>query len=83
MDRSLRAGLILIAGVALLAAALAIRAIMVETGAWTAALAVAGAALCAWGGFGLRAELGAMVRRRRETAGDRVRSRPMAAKRKT
>jgi ABC-type uncharacterized transport system involved in gliding motility auxiliary subunit len=65
MDRSLRAGLILLAGLALLAAALAVQAILLETIAWTVILAAAGAVLVVVGVVGLRVELGAMVRRRR------------------
>jgi ABC-type uncharacterized transport system involved in gliding motility auxiliary subunit len=63
--RSFRAGLILLAGIALLATALAIHAILLEPTVWTAVLAAAGALLSAWGAVALRAELGAMVRRRR------------------
>ncbi len=65
MDRSLRSGLILLAGLALLAAALAVQAILLETIAWTVILAAAGAVLVVVGVVGLRVELGAMVRRRR------------------
>ncbi|MGH7415182.1 MAG: GldG family protein [Candidatus Rokuibacteriota bacterium] len=65
MDRSFHSGLILLAGVALLAAALALEAILLETVGWTVLLAGAGALLSAVGVFRLRAELGAMVRRRR------------------
>ena len=65
MDRSFRAGLILLAGIASLATALAIQAILLETVLWTVLLAVAGALLAAWGAFALRSELGAMMRRRR------------------
>src|SRR6266852_5720435 len=65
MDRSFRSGLILLAGVALLAAALALHAILLETVGWTLVLAGAGALLAAMGAFWLRAELGALVRRRR------------------
>jgi ABC-type uncharacterized transport system involved in gliding motility auxiliary subunit len=65
MDRSFRSGLILLAGVALLAAALALHAILLETVGWTLLLVGAGALLAAMGAFRLRAELGALVRRRR------------------
>ena len=65
MDRSRRAGLILLAGLASLAAALAVQAILLETIAWTVILAAAGAVLVVVGVVGLRVELGAMVRRRR------------------
>ncbi|PYM04624.1 MAG: hypothetical protein DMD82_13880 [Candidatus Rokuibacteriota bacterium] len=65
MDRSFFSGLILLAGIALLATALAIQAILLETVLWTLVLAGAGALLSAWGAFALRAELGAIMRRRR------------------
>jgi ABC-type uncharacterized transport system involved in gliding motility auxiliary subunit len=65
VDRSFRSGLILLAGIALLATALAVQAILLETGAGTALLAGAGALLAAWGAVGLRSELRAMIRRRR------------------
>jgi len=65
MDRSLRSGMILLAGIALLAAALVLKFIFYETLVVTAVSAVAGALLILWGGLGLRAELGSMVRRRR------------------
>jgi hypothetical protein len=65
VDRSFRSGLILLAGIALLATALAIHAILLETVVWTVLLAGAGAVLSAWGAFALRSELGAMVRQRR------------------
>jgi ABC-type uncharacterized transport system involved in gliding motility auxiliary subunit len=65
MDRSFRYGLILLAGVALLAAALALHAILLETVGWTLGLAATGALLTAIGAFRLRAELGTLVRRRR------------------
>ncbi len=65
MDRSFRSGLILLAGVALLAAALAIQAILLETTAWAVVLAGAGVLLSAWSGYALRVELGALFRRRR------------------
>ncbi|PYN32194.1 MAG: hypothetical protein DMD98_14775, partial [Candidatus Rokuibacteriota bacterium] len=65
MDRSFRSGLVLLLGVALLAMALAIQAILLETVVWTALLAGAGALLTAWGAVALRTELGAMIRGRR------------------
>jgi ABC-type uncharacterized transport system involved in gliding motility auxiliary subunit len=65
MDRSFRSGLILLAGLALLATALAMQAILLETVFWVVALAAAGGLLTAWGGYALRAELGALLRRRR------------------
>jgi ABC-type uncharacterized transport system involved in gliding motility auxiliary subunit len=63
--RSFLAGLILLVGVALLATALAIQAILLETVVWTALVAGAGALLSAWGAVLLRSELGALIRRRR------------------
>src|SRR2546430_6009448 len=65
MDRSFRSGLVVLLGVALLAMALAIQAILLETVVWTALLAGAGALLTAWGAVALRTELGAMIRGRR------------------
>jgi ABC-type uncharacterized transport system involved in gliding motility auxiliary subunit len=65
MDRSFRSGLILLAGIALLVAALSIQAILLETLWWTVAIAVAGAGLSAWGAFALRTQLGGLMRRRR------------------
>ena len=65
MHGSFRSGLILLAGVALLATALAIQAILLETVPWTVLLAGAGALLAAWGAFALRTDLGAMIRGRR------------------
>ena len=60
-----QSGLILLAGVALAATAAAIHVILLEPSLWTAALALAGLALAAWGGYRLRGELGTMVRGRR------------------
>jgi ABC-type uncharacterized transport system involved in gliding motility auxiliary subunit len=65
MDRSFGAGLILLLGVALLVAALALQTILMETVAWIVVLAGVGLLLAAVGGFLVRAELGAMVRGRR------------------
>jgi ABC-type uncharacterized transport system involved in gliding motility auxiliary subunit len=65
MDRSFRSVLILLAGVALLAIAGALRAILLQTSAWAAVLGIAGALLSAWGAFALRHEFGSMVRQRR------------------
>src|SRR5712691_9234221 len=65
MDRSFLSGLILLAGIALLATALAIQAILLETVVWTVLLRWAGALLSAWGAYSLRTELRAMMRRRR------------------
>ncbi len=65
MDTFFRSGLILIAGIALLATAGAIHAILLEGFVWTATLAIAGLALCAWGGYSLRANFATMVQERR------------------
>src|SRR2546428_9525325 len=65
MDRSFRSGLIFLAGVALLAAATAVQAILLETVVWTVVIGAAGALLLVVGVVRLRAEFGAMVRRRR------------------
>jgi len=65
MDPLFRSGLILLAGIALLAIAGAIHAILLEGAVWTASLAAVGLTLCAWGAYGLRADLGAMIRQRR------------------
>ena len=65
MDRSFRSGLILLAGVALLGAAAAIHAILLETVLWTVVLAGAGTLLVAGGAWALRRELGAVVGGRR------------------
>ena len=64
-DRTFRAGLILIAGVALVGAALAVHAILLETVVWTVVLAVAGVAGTLTGAVLLRGELVGIVRRRR------------------
>jgi len=65
VDRSFRSGLILLAGVALLGAAAAIHAILLETVLWTVVLAGAGTLLVAGGAWALRRELGAVVGGRR------------------
>jgi gliding motility-associatede transport system auxiliary component len=65
MNRSFGAGLSLLAGIALLAAALTVHVIMLETMAATLILAGAGAPLTAVGAYRLRTELGSLVRRRR------------------
>jgi ABC-type uncharacterized transport system involved in gliding motility auxiliary subunit len=65
MDRSFRSGLIVLAGVALLATALAVHAILLETVTWTVLLGAAGALLTAVGVVRLRTELRALVGRRR------------------
>jgi ABC-type uncharacterized transport system involved in gliding motility auxiliary subunit len=65
MNRSSHSGLILIAGIALLAGAAASHAILLEMATVTALLALAGLLLTAWGGFALRAEIGGMLLHRR------------------
>jgi ABC-type uncharacterized transport system involved in gliding motility auxiliary subunit len=65
VERSFRSGLILLAGVALLAAALAMQAILLETVWWTRLSMAAGVLLTAWGAFALRSAWGTLVRQRR------------------
>ena len=65
MERSFLSGIILLAGVALVAAALAVHAILLEPSVWTLALAVVGAALMVWGLVALRRDIGALLHRRR------------------
>src|SRR5437667_2188439 len=65
VTRSFRSGLILLSGVALLATALAVHVILLETVVWTVVVVGAGVLLWAWGAFALRTELGEVVRRRR------------------
>ena len=65
MERSFLSGIILLAGVALLAAALAVHAILLEPSAWTLALAVVGAVLMVWGLVALRRDIGVLLHRRR------------------
>ena len=65
MDRSVRAGLILLGGVALLGAGLLGHAILLEPTAWTVGLVAGGLLLSAWGAYTLRADLGGLLRRRR------------------
>src|SRR5229473_1753463 len=65
MDRTYGSGLILLAGVTLLATAVAIHAILLETVVWTVVLAGVGALLVAGGAWALRTELGAVLGGRR------------------
>ena len=65
MERSFVSGIILLVGVALVAAALAVHAILLEPSVWTLALAVVGAALMLWGLVALRRDIGALLHRRR------------------
>src|SRR5690349_6029199 len=74
MERSFRDGLILLAGLATLAAALALHAILLEPAWWTMLLAATGALASAWGLYALRSDVRGLLRRRRaeialETAG--------------
>jgi len=65
MNRAFGAGLSVLAGIALLAAALSLHVILLEMVAATPTLAVAGAVLTTVGAYLLRAELGSLLRRRR------------------
>src|SRR5256886_814481 len=65
VTRPFRSGLILLSGVTLLALALAVHGILLETVVWTVVLVGAGVLLSAWGAFALRTELGEVMRRRR------------------
>ena len=65
MDRSYRSGLILLAGVVLLATAAATHAIFFDAPILSGALFIAGIALSAWGIFALRTEIISMFRQRR------------------
>src|SRR5438445_11692932 len=65
MNRSFGAGLSLLVGIALLAAALALHVILLEVVAATLIVAGAGAALTAVGAYRLRSALGSLVSRRR------------------
>ena len=65
MDRSYRSGLILLAGVVLLATAAATHAIFSDAPILSGALFIAGIALSAWGIFALRTDIVSMFRQRR------------------
>ncbi|MGQ0578786.1 MAG: GldG family protein [Betaproteobacteria bacterium] len=65
MEHFFRSGLILLAGIALLATAGAIHAILLEGNLWTAMTAAAGLALAGWGAYALRSDLAGMIRQRR------------------
>ena len=65
MDRPYRSGLILLAGVALLATAAATHAIFFDAPILSGALFIAGIALSAWGIYALRTEIISMFRQRR------------------
>lgn len=63
--KSLRAGSILLAGIALLTASVAINSILLNDHSLTTIVAVVGAALTLWGLFALRHEIGAMFKARK------------------
>jgi hypothetical protein len=65
MDNFFRSGLILIAGIGLLALAGAIHAILLEGTLWTLLIGIAGIVLTVWGGYALRAEFAPWCRQRR------------------
>jgi ABC-type uncharacterized transport system involved in gliding motility auxiliary subunit len=65
MDRSFKHILILLAGLALLGTAGSVHSVLLEAKVWNVVLAFAGIALFSWGAYGLRRELGGMVRHRR------------------
>ena len=65
MDKLFRSGLILIAGIALLALAGVIQAILLEAKLWTWLIGASGFALTAWGLYALRAEFASLLRQRR------------------
>jgi ABC-type uncharacterized transport system involved in gliding motility auxiliary subunit len=65
VNAATRAGLVLLGGLVLLVAALVRELILRETDAWTVGLGAAGGLLSAWGLYGLRGELGGLVRGRR------------------
>ena len=65
MERSFISGLILLLGIALLAAALAVHAILLEPSVWTTVPAIVGAVLMVWGLVALRRDIGALLHRRR------------------
>ena len=65
MDRPVRSGLILLAGIVLLASAAVIQTILSETSVLTTVLWAAGAVLSAWGAFALRHEFSGIARKRR------------------
>ena len=65
MEGRFRSGLMLLLGIALLAAALALQIILLEATGWTRLLGLAGILLTVWGLVALRTELGGLVRQRR------------------
>ena len=65
MERSFRSELVLLLGIGLFVAALVLQFIFYETLVITVVLGVVGVAMILWGGYGARAELSALLRRRR------------------
>jgi gliding motility-associatede transport system auxiliary component len=65
MESSFRHVLILLVGIALLAAAAAVHAILLQNILWAVVLGIAGLVLTAWAAFALRSEIGSLVRQRR------------------
>ncbi|HEX4986964.1 MAG TPA: GldG family protein [Burkholderiales bacterium] len=65
MNDFFRSGVILTAGIVLLAFAGAMHAILLESHFWIYLIAAAGLALAGWGAYDLRDELAALVRQRR------------------
>jgi ABC-type uncharacterized transport system involved in gliding motility auxiliary subunit len=65
VDHSFRYALILLGGVALLATAFAVHALLLEPMLWSALLGIPGLLLLAWGAFALRKDLRSIVRQRR------------------
>jgi ABC-type uncharacterized transport system involved in gliding motility auxiliary subunit len=65
VNRSFRAGLVLLAGVTLLAASLAVQMILVETTTWTVVAGAVGGLLAAAGAYALRNDLATLLRGRR------------------
>lgn len=65
MERSFLSGIVLLLGIALLAAALAVHAILLEPSAWTTVPAIVGAVLMVWGLVALRRDIGVLLHRRR------------------
>lgn len=65
MDRSFRSGILLFVGIAIIAGALALRAILIDPGVWTWGVAAVGLAMVAAGTIALRADIGSFLQKRR------------------
>jgi hypothetical protein len=65
MDRSFRSGILLFVGIAVIAGALALRAILIDPGVWSWAVAAVGLAMVAAGAVALRADIGSFLQKRR------------------